>query len=67
MDLTIIILNEVSQTEKDEYHISVICEILRHMQTYLQNRNRLRGIENKLMVTNRESKAEQRDKSGVWD
>ena len=28
MDLEIFILNEVSQTQKDEYHISLICGIL---------------------------------------
>ena len=27
MDLEIIILSEVSQTEKDKYHISLICGI----------------------------------------
>ena len=27
MDLEIFILNEVSQTQKDEYHISLICGI----------------------------------------
>ena len=29
MDLEIIILSEVSQTEKDEYHIPLICGILK--------------------------------------
>ena len=28
MDLEICILNEISQTQKDEYHISLICEIV---------------------------------------
>ena len=29
MDLEIVILSEVSQTEKDKYHISLICGILK--------------------------------------
>ena len=36
MDLEMIILSEVSQTEKDKYHkISLICGILRKMQMSL--------------------------------
>ena len=44
MDLEIIILSEVSQTEKDKhYMISLICVILENdtNETYLQNRKRL--------------------------
>ena len=41
------------------------------IQTYLQNRNRLIDIENKLRVTKGDSKAGGRvlgkDKLGVWD
>ena len=51
-------LSEISQSQKDKYHIiSLICEILkkkkreRYKWTYLQNRNRPTDIENKLMVT----------------
>lgn len=33
---------------------------------YIQNRNRLTDIENKLVVTRGESEAEE-DKLGVWD
>ena len=45
LDLEIIILSEVSQTEKDKYHmISLICGI-----------NRPTDIEKKLMVTKGES------------
>ena len=54
MDLEIIILSEVSQKEKDKYHmISLICGIWkkRYKWTYLQNRNRPKDTGNKLMVT----------------
>ena len=55
MELEIIILCEVSQTEKDKYHIILlICGILkkkRYNWTYLQSRNRPIDIEIKLMVT----------------
>ena len=56
MDLEIIILSEVSQTEKDKRHmISLIVELKQKWskQTYLQNRNRLIGLENKLKATGR--------------
>ena len=53
MDLEIVLLSEVSQTEKDKYMISLICGILKKMYkwSYLQNRNRVIDVENKLMVT----------------
>ena len=35
--------------------------------TYLQNRNRVTDVENKLMVTNGESGGGGRDKLGDWD
>ena len=36
MDLEIIILSEVSQTEKDKYHmVSLICVVLKKIQTNL--------------------------------
>ena len=50
MDLEIIILSEVSQIEKDKYHMtSLICEILKTVQmNYLfTNINRVTAIENK--------------------
>ena len=50
----IIILSEVSQTEKDKYHmISLILESKKkwYKLADIQNRNRLTDIENKLMVT----------------
>ena len=53
LDLEIIILSEVSQTERDKYHmISLICESkIQHTWTYLQNRSRLSDIENRLVVS----------------
>ena len=51
MELEIIILSEVSQ--KDKYHIiSLICGILKcwHKWTYLQNKNRLTDVENRLVA-----------------
>ena len=52
MDLEIVILSEVHQTEKDKYDITYMW-ILRkwYTWTYLQNRNRVTDVENKLMVT----------------
>ena len=71
IDLEIIIVSEVSQTEKDKYHmISLYMWNLkkkRYKWTYLQNRNRPTDIdrENKLMVTKGERQG--RDKLGGWD
>ena len=52
-DLEIVILNEISQTEKEKYRmISLISRILKKMiKMNLQNRNRLTDLENKLTVT----------------
>ena len=73
MDLENIILSEVSQTEKDKYYMipliktNIICGIKKwYKWSYLQNRNRLADIENKLMVTKGEREVG-RDKLGVWD
>ena len=44
LDLEIFILSEVSQTEKDKYHMILL--IYR-----VQNRKRLTDIENKIIVT----------------
>ena len=66
MDLENTILSEVSQTEKDKYYmISFICGIQAkwYKWTYLQQRNRLTDIENKVMVT----KGEEDGKIGIWD
>ena len=48
MNLEIIILSEVSQTEKDKYDTTCMWELeknKRYKSTYLQNRNRLTNIE----------------------
>ena len=54
MDLEIVTLSEVSQTEKDKYHnnITYMWNLKKwYKWTYLQNRNRVTDVENKLMVT----------------
>ena len=54
MDLEIVILSEVSQREKEKHHmISLYVESKKkwYKWTYLQNRNRLTDLENKLVVT----------------
>ena len=55
MNLKIIIINEVSKTEKDKYHtgITYMCNLKkkRYKWAYIQSRNRLIDIESKLMVT----------------
>ena len=58
MDLEIIILSEVRQrkTNTTWYHLHVDSK-MRHKWIYLQNRNRLTDIENRLVVSNGE---------GVW-
>ena len=58
MDLEIVILSKVSHREEDKYHrISFICGIWKkwYKWTYLSNRNRLTGTENKLMITKGDS------------
>ena len=51
MDLEIIIESERSQTEKDKYHdIAYMWNLKKwYKRTYLQKRNELTDIENKLM------------------
>ena len=70
MSLEIVILSEVSLTQKDEYHmISLRCRILKKYGkkgTYLQNISRIKDIENKLTVT-RGWIREERDKLKDWD
>ena len=54
VDIEIVIPSEISQTEKGKYHmISLIQGIfLKYYKlTYLQNRNRLTDLENKVMLT----------------
>ena len=52
MDLQIIILSKVSQTERDKYHmISLICGILKkRIQINLLTKQRLTDVEKNLMV-----------------
>ena len=52
MDLEIIIISEVSQTEKDKYDTTYMWNLKQWYEwTYLQNRKRLTDFENKLRVT----------------
>ena len=54
MDLEMVILSEVSHTEKENYHMtSLLTESKKKLYqwTYLQNRNRLTDLKNELMVT----------------
>ena len=72
MDLEIVILSEVSQTEKDKYHmISLTCRIFKtkwYKWTFLQNRSRLTDLENELMVTRGwVGGGGWRDRVWVWD
>ena len=69
MDLEIVILSEVSQTEKDKYHmISLTCGILKNGTNELTYKtNRVTDIEKKLVVTRRGSQERVRDKLEDWD
>ena len=67
MDLEIITLSEVGQTEEDRYYmISLICgsENTTQINTSMKQ-NRLTDIENKPVVAREEGVA--RDGLGVWD
>ena len=73
MDLETI-TSEVSQTEKDKYHITYMWNLKQQQQqkkkqyewTYLQNRNKVTDVENKCMITRGKEK-ERRDKLGNGD
>ena len=56
MNLKSIIQSEVSQKEKDKYHmISLMCWILKNdTNDYLQNRNRFTDLHKGLLVTSGE-------------
>ena len=58
IDIEIIILSEVSLKEKDKYHMILFYMKSKNIYkwTYLQNRNRLADIENKLVVTTGEGR-----------
>ena len=67
MDLEIIILSEVSQKEKDKYHmISLISGIQNMIQMNLFTKQKQLTDVEKLMITKGE-KGGGRDKLGVWD
>ena len=58
MDLKIVKLSEVSQMQKDKYHmIRLICGILKKKRV----QNRIMDVENKIIVTRED------DKLGDWD
>ena len=70
MDLEIVILSEISQISYGERQISYGYAYMWNLKkwykwTYLQDRNRVIDVENKLMVTKGER--ESRDKLGDWD
>ena len=57
VQLEMIILSEVSQKEKDKYHMISLIYVeskIWYKWTYLWNRNRITDIENRLVVANRE-------------
>ena len=66
MDLDIIILWGKSERERQTPYGIIYMWDLKLTRTYLQNRNRLTDIENKLTVTKGE-RGWARDKLGVWD
>ena len=64
MDLEIIILSEIGQTEKDWCHLYM--ESKKWYKWNLQKRNSLTDIENKL-TANKGERRRGKDKSRVWD
>ena len=68
MDLEIVRLSEVSQIQKDNYHmILLICGIYKkggYKWTYLQNRSSVMDVENERLPGD---KGRGRDKLGDWD
>ena len=66
MGLEIVILSEVSQTEKEKYHMTFLtCKGQKEMkQMNLQKRNRPTDLENKLMVVG--GRTGGRDSQEVW-
>ena len=68
MKLEIIILSEVNQTKTNiTYHSDAESKNKCYKLIYLQKRNRLTDIENKLMVTRGNRGGRREDKSGMWD
>ena len=66
MDLEIIILSEVSQKEKDKYHITYMWNLKYDTNEHIYETDRLTDIENRLVVAKGEGGWE-RDGLGVWD
>ena len=68
MDLEIIILSEVSETEKDKYHIDITYTqtLIKIIQKNLKNRNKLMDFETNLMATVGETLAG-REELGGWE
>ena len=66
MGLGVVMLSEVSQTEKDTYHlIPLKCRILKNSTNELiYKTNRVKDLGNKLIVTDGGGG---RDKLGYWD
>ena len=65
MDLEIVILSEVSQTERQiSYDISYMWNLKKMAQMKLQNRSRVTDVENKFMAMKGEKRG---DKLGDWD
>ena len=61
LDLGIVILSDVSQTEKKYPVTSLICGISKEMiQMNLKKRNRLTDLEKELMVVGKRGKVERR-------
>ena len=58
MDVEIVILREVSQTQKDKYHMIYVESKKWYKWIYSQNRNSVTDVENKLMVTKGERAGE---------
>ena len=57
MELKILILSEVNQKEKDKCHMISVLYVesnIWHKYTYLQKRNKLMDMKNKLVVAKRE-------------
>ena len=71
MDLQIIILRKVSQTEKDKQHaISLICEIrkkMRQVNIFTKQKRKAHKHRKQTLVTKGERIQVGVDKLGVWD
>ena len=66
MDLEIIILSEVSQKEKDKYHITYMWNLKYDTNEHIYETDRLTDIENRLVVAKGEGVLG-REGLGVWD